>query len=86
MTVLGMFFGSLTGFLISGMGIVGVYYLLMGVMALGLLVTLVGIHEPLNEIVRPFKWNEFWRGLYDPFKHANFTWVFMTRLLFTMGV
>jgi MFS family permease len=86
MTVLGMFFGGLTGFFISGMGITGVYYLLMGIMALGLVVTLVGVHEPLNVIVRPFKWNEFWRGLYDPFKHANFTWVFLTRLLVTMGV
>jgi MFS family permease len=86
MTVLGMFFGGITGFLISGMGIVGVYYLLMGVMALGLVVTLLGVHEPENIVVKSFKWGEFWRGLYDPFKSSNFTWVFLTRLLVTMGV
>ena len=26
------------------------------------------------------------RGLYDPFKHSDFTWVFLTRLLVTMGI
>ena len=86
MTVLGMFVGGLTGFFISGMGIVGVYYLMMGIMLLGLVVTLVGVQEPKNVQTRSFSWREFWHGLYDPFKYANFTWVFLTRLLVTMGV
>jgi MFS family permease len=86
MTVLGMFFGGLTGFFISGMGIVGVYYLLMGIMVLGLVVTLIGVREQAVYEVRKFSWREFWYGLYDPFKHSNFTWVFLTRLLVTMGV
>jgi MFS family permease len=86
MTVLGMFFGGVTGFLISSMGIVGVYYLLMGIMVLGLVVTLVGVREQPVYQVRSFHWREFWHGLYDPFKYSNFTWVFLTRLLVTMGV
>ena len=86
MTVLGMFVGGITGFMIGGIGIVGVYYLLMGVMVLGLVVTLVAVKEQQVYEVRSFSWSEFWRGLYDPFKHSNFTWVFLTRLLVTMGV
>ena len=34
----------------------------------------------------PFKLGNFLRGLYDPFKHSDFTWVFLTRLLVTMGI
>jgi MFS family permease len=87
MATLGLFIGGLMGFLMDALGgVTGVYYLLMGVMFMGLLVTLFGIQEPKVYSVRPFKWGEFWRGLYDPFKHRDFTWVFLTRLLVTMGI
>ena len=34
----------------------------------------------------PFKIGEFFRGLADPFKYSDFTWVFFTRLLVMMGI
>lgn len=86
MTILGMLFGGITGFMINGIGITGIYYVLMGIMLLGLVVTLVFVKEPQIYEVKPFHFSEFWHGLYDPFKHADFTWVFLTRLLVTMGV
>ena len=33
-----------------------------------------------------YKLGEFLRGLYEPFAHSDFTWVFLTRLLVTMGI
>ena len=86
MIVLGSFVGGITGFLVQPLGITGIYFLLMGVMLLGMVVTLVGVREPDVSVTRQFKWGEFWRGLYDPFKHSDFTWVFLTRLLVTMGI
>jgi MFS family permease len=49
-------------------------------------VAFFGVKEPSVTITRSFKWNEFWRGLYQPFRHLDFTWVFLTRMLVTMGV
>jgi MFS family permease len=87
MTILGTFAGGLMGFLIGPLGIPGVYFILMGVMLLGALVTLFGVNEPnLSNDVVPFKLGEFILGLADPFKHSDFTWVFFTRLLVTMGI
>jgi MFS family permease len=87
MTILGLFIGGLMGFLIVPLGgITGIYFVLIGVMALGMLVTFFGVKEAQVYTTRTFKWGEFWRGLYDPFKHSDFTWVFLTRLLVTMGI
>lgn len=87
MTVLGTFIGGLMGFFLSLLGgITGIYFLLMGVMLVGMLVTIFGVSEPATYTVRSFKWDEFLRGLIEPFKHSDFTWVFMTRLLVTMGI
>ncbi len=87
MTVLGTFIGGLMGFFLDALGgITGVYFVLMGILALGALVTVLGVKEPTAYTLRPFQWKEFWRGLYDPFKHSDFTWVFLTRLLVTMGI
>jgi MFS family permease len=87
MTVLGTFLGGLMGFFLNLVGgITGIYYLLMGVMLVGMLVTVFGVKEPVTQTSRSFQWREFWLGLYDPFKHSDFTWVFLTRLLVTMGI
>jgi MFS family permease len=87
MTMLGTFVGGLTGLFMDLMGgITAVYYVLIGLMLLGMLVTLVGVKEPDVVITRTFNWSEFWRGLYNPFKHRDFTWVFLTRMLVTMGI
>ena len=87
MTILGMFLGGLMGFMINVLGgISGTYFILMGVMLLGMIVTLWGAKEPAVYTIRKFEWNEFLRGLVDPFKHSDFTWVFLTRLLVTMGI
>jgi MFS family permease len=87
MTMLGTFVGGLTGLFMDLMGgITVVYYVLIGLMLLGMLVTLVGVKEPDVVITQTFNWSEFWRGLYNPFKHRDFTWVFLTRMLVTMGI
>ena len=33
-----------------------------------------------------FTWPDFLQGLISPFKNSDFTWVFMTRMLVTMGI
>lgn len=87
MIMLGTFAGGVTGFLIKPLGVSGVYFLLMGVMLLGMLVTVFGMKElPASRPTPPFKVGEFLRGLYDPFKYSDFTWVFLTRMLVTMGI
>ncbi len=87
MTVLGMFVGGLLGFLLNALGgIVGVYYILIAIMFVGMFVTYFGVQEPATYPVRPVKWDEFLRGMIDPFKTRDFTWVFLTRLLVTMGI
>ncbi|HEY2982052.1 MAG TPA: MFS transporter [Anaerolineales bacterium] len=87
MTMLGTFAGGVMGFLVGPLGIPTVYFILMGVMLLGMLVTVFGVHElDVPRVIVPFKLGEFLRGMLDPFKHSDFTWVFLTRLLVTMGI
>ncbi len=87
MTMLGTFGGGVMGFLVDSMGIPAVYFILMGVMLLGAIVTVFGVNEiDIPREIPPFKLGEFMRGLTDPFKHSDFTWVFLTRLLVTMGI
>ena len=88
MIVLGNLFGAGLGFLINELGgVVGIYYVLMLVMLIGAVVTWFGVKEPEGTYeIKTFHWNTFWRGLYAPFKSSDFTWVFMTRLLVTMGI
>jgi len=87
MTMLGTFVGGLTGLVMDLIGgISSVYFILIGLMLLGMIVTLLGVKEPETVVTRSFDWDEFWRGLYDPFKHRDFTWVFLTRMLVTMGI
>ncbi len=87
MTMLGTFAGGVTGFLIDPWGVASVYYIMIGAILLGALVTVVGVNEiEVPREIPPFKLREFLVGLYDPFRHSDFTWVFLTRLLVTMGI
>jgi len=86
MSVLGMFAGGVLGFLLDSLGgITGIYLILIGVMFVGLLVTFFGVKEPEVYAVRPVTGMQFLHGLIEPFQSSNFTWVFLTRLLVTMG-
>jgi len=87
MTMLGTFAGGVMGFLIGPIGMAGVYFIMMGVIVLGAIVTIFGVKEyDIPREIPPIKLNAFLRGLYDPFKNSDFTWVFLTRLLVTMGI
>jgi len=87
MVMLGTFIGALMGFLVGPFGIPVVYFIMIVLMLLGAVVTLFGVKEyDLPHTTAPFKLSDFVRGLYDPFKHSDFTWVFLTRFLVTMGV
>ncbi len=87
MTILGNFVGGLMGFLVEPFGIAVIYFIMMGVMILGALVTWFGVNEiDVPHEIPPFKLGEFMRGLIDPFKYSDFTWVLLTRLLIMMGI
>ncbi|HVO68396.1 MAG TPA: MFS transporter [Aggregatilineaceae bacterium] len=87
MTMLGTLVGGLLGLMIDSLGgISGVYFLLMAVLLLGMVVTVFGIKEPDLPVSKPMKWQGFWRELLSPFKDRDFTWVFLTRMLVTMGI
>ena len=61
--------------------------MVIGVMLVGMLVTFFGVKEAASPNRRPFKVGKLFRAvLFDPFKHSDFTWVFLTRLLVTMGI
>jgi MFS family permease len=87
MIMLGTFVGGAMGFTLDSIGMSGIYFVLMGIMALGALATVLGVKEPeTRRALPPFKLVDFLRGLIEPFKHSDFTWVFLTRLLVTMGI
>ena len=90
MTMLGTFAGGIMGFFIGGIGIAGIYFIMVGIILLGGVVTFLGVQEPdlprTAASLAPFKVSTFLRGLIEPFKTSDFTWVFLTRLLVTMGI
>jgi MFS family permease len=87
MTILGNFVGGLMGFLVEPFGIAAIYFIMIGVMILGAVVTWFGVNEiDVPHEIPPFKLGEFMRGLLDPFKYSDFTWVLLTRLLIIMGI
>ncbi len=87
MTLLGNFAGGLMGFLVDPLGVAAIYYIMMGVLILGAIVTWFGINElEVPHEIPPFHLKDFMHGLLDPFKTSDFTWVLMTRLLVMMGV
>lgn len=93
MLMLGSFVGAITGLaltpLIKAFGeptaIAIAYGILAVIMVLGMLGTILTVKEPEPPAVPPFNWGEFLRGLISPFKSRDFTWVFWTRLLVTLG-
>jgi MFS family permease len=87
MTMLGTFGGGVMGFFIGPLGFSGVYSILIGVILLGAVVTVFGVKEyDIPRKIPPFKLGKFMHGLIEPFGHSDFTWVFLTRLLVTMGI
>ncbi len=84
MTILGTFLGGVIGFL--PLGITVDYYMVMLFLILGAVITVFYVHEPKEITIRPFTWPDFLRGLISPFKNSDFTWVFLTRMLVTMGI
>jgi MFS family permease len=86
MLMLGSFIGGVTG-LVLGLigGITGAYILLAVIMILGMLGTVLSVREPPPPAVPPFHWGTFMRGLVEPFKSRDFSWVFWTRFLVTLG-
>jgi MFS family permease len=64
-----------------------VYTIIGVILVIGTLISVFGTHEPpVTTAPKPFTWPEFWRSLVEPFKSADFFWVFFTRLLVTMGI
>ena len=87
MTLLGNFAGGLMGLLVDPLGVANIYFIMIGVLILGALVTWFGINElEVPHEVPSFKLGDFMRGLIDPFRTSDFTWVLMTRLLVMMGI
>jgi len=87
MTLLGNFAGGVMGFLIAPLGIANIYFIMIGVLIVGALVTWFGVNEiDIPHEIPPFKLGEFMRGLIEPFRYSDFTWVLMTRLLVMMGI
>ena len=86
MLMLGNFLGGITG-LVLGLigGVKGAYLALAAIMVLSMLGTVLTVHEPEPPAVPPFRWGPFMRGLLEPFKSRDFSWVFWTRLLVTLG-
>jgi MFS family permease len=87
MLMLGSFVGGITGLLLPHIGGTrGAYLGLAAVMLTGMLGTVLTVKEPEPPAVAPFNAGEFARGLIAPFKSRDFTWVFWTRLLMTLGL
>lgn len=88
MTMLGNAGGAVLGLLITVVGgLTGIYWIIIATMLVGMVVTVVGVHEPPVPEMDPFTWRGFLKGLWlDPRRYPDFAWVFLTRLLIFMGV
>lgn len=86
MLMIGNFLGGLTGLLLGSIGgIPGAYLIIATLLLLGMLGTVLTVHEPEPPYVPPFSWGSFLRGIFAPFKSRDFSWVFWTRFLWTLG-
>lgn len=85
MTMLGMFVGGSTGLFLDRIGFSGVYIAIAVIMLLGMAGTVLTTHEPEPPEVEPFRFTAFLHGILEPFKSADFAWVFWTRFLVVMG-
>ncbi len=86
MLMLGNFLGGITGLVLPLIGgITGAYAIIAAIMLIGMLGTVLTVHEPEPPSVPPFRWGAFLRGLVEPFRSRDFSWVFWTRFLITLG-
>ncbi len=85
MTMLGMFVGGSVGLFLDRIGFQGAYIALAIIMLMGMAGTVLTVKEPAPPEVEPFKFTAFFRGILEPFKSADFSWVFWTRFLVVMG-
>jgi len=62
------------------------YFLIAGVMLLGMLGTVLTVQEPEPFTTSHFSTVEFLQGLVRPFRSRDFLWVFLTRFLVMLGI
>lgn len=86
MTMLGTIVSVLlANFLIGSGHLVTFYWVTVAVMLAGAAVTVLFVgEEPLRES-RPLDWGSFARSFIDPFRNADFRWVFFTRGMVMLG-
>lgn len=86
MQMLGNFLGGITGLLLGVLGgVSGAYLAIAAILLVSMLITVFTVHEPDPGAVPPFHWGGFLRGLIEPFRSRDFSWVFWTRFLVVMG-
>jgi len=90
MTMLGNFVGGMFGIALN-FGLLrnttDAYLALAAIMLLGMLGTVIFVHEPIRPTPPPpFSFRDFGRGLIEPFRARDFLWVFLTRLLVMLGI
>jgi MFS family permease len=85
MAMLGALAGAGTGFVLKWIGTSGAYLAISAVLILGMLGTVLFVREPNSPPMPPFSWGAFLRGLAEPFRSRDFTWVFLTRFLVVLG-
>jgi MFS family permease len=89
MSMLGNFAGGLSALIFTRNGetdLVSIYYFVAAALVFGMLGTVIFVKEPeVKRVPPPFHLGEFMRGLIEPFKDHDFTWVFWTRFLMVMG-
>jgi Na+/melibiose symporter-like transporter len=89
MSMLGNFVGAGAALIFTRNGvtdIIAMYYFIAVVMIIGMLGTVLFVHEPpITRTPPPFVLREFLVGLIEPLKDHDFRWVFWTRFLMTMG-
>ncbi|MFN8477341.1 MAG: MFS transporter [Kouleothrix sp.] len=86
MQMLGNFLGGITGLLLGVLGgVSGAYLAIAAILLVSMLITVFTVHEPDPGAVPPFHWGSFLRGLIEPFRSRDFSWVFWTRFLVVMG-
>jgi MFS family permease len=87
MSLLGNLCGGILGFGIESYGVRTTYWAISAVLGLVTGITWFGVKELNLDDFQPgaFDIPEFLKGLKEPFADSDFTWVFITRLLFMLG-